>query len=75
MIKSKNKLPSQVLVKKIRHKLILSQTDFAKALKITQSSICQYENGTRIPAYPIIKKIITLAKANGIDCSADDFFS
>lgn len=46
-------------IAELRKKHGLTQADLGKKLKVSQSMISQYENGTRFPAYSTLLKIVT----------------
>lgn len=60
------------VLKKIRMKLCFSQKEFADELKVTRSSISCYERGVRQPSFPTIRKIMSLAAANGIEVTLEE---
>lgn len=55
------------LIKKLREKLILSQTDFAKILGVSYTTVSRWEKGIHIPTINIKRKIVELCKINNID--------
>lgn len=54
-------------IRNIRIEAGMSQKEWAKKIGIDPSSVCLYEKGDRFPSPKTIKKIIELAKENGID--------
>jgi predicted transcriptional regulator len=59
--------------KKIRLELCLNQTELAKALALTVSSISCYERGTRSPSCATIRKAVEFAKKNKLKINYEDF--
>lgn len=53
-------------VKEIRKKLILTQTEFAKKLGMSLSAVQAWESGSRNPSAKATRKILLLARENGI---------
>lgn len=49
-------------IKKIRIKMMLSQTEFAKLLGVTFESVNRYENGRSRPTFRVQRKLIELCK-------------
>jgi len=49
------------LIKQIRMKCLITQTELAKWSKIDQTSISAYENGTRKPGLLALKKLLDVA--------------
>jgi DNA-binding XRE family transcriptional regulator len=62
------------LVKNIRQKLLMTQSEFAQKLSMSKQMISNYENGLYKPSMTVIKKLIKIAKDNDIDINVDDFF-
>lgn len=60
-------------IKKIRTRLCMQQNEFAQELGITPTSIMYYEMGKRTPRFPLIRKMLKLAKDNNIDVTVEDF--
>lgn len=73
MMKWEQSMSASETVKKIRITLCLEQTEFAEKLGVTAAAVCNYERGTRIPRFPIIKKMRKLAHENGLDFSVEEF--
>jgi DNA-binding XRE family transcriptional regulator len=61
-------------IKDIRHKLSLTQIEFAKLLEVGQSTISSYELNVKIPSLQVAKKILMLAKSKRIKMTLDDIF-
>ncbi len=59
-------------IKKIRLELCLSQSELARELGLTVSSVSCYERGTRKPSFCTIRKIIALAKKHRIKIKFED---
>lgn len=60
------------LVKALRQKLILSQSEFANLLGVSFSSINRWEVGRHEPTIKAKRLIVELCKKNGISVEADD---
>lgn len=54
------------LVKQLRNKLIITQTELAELLGVSFASINRWENGTNKPTTSVKKKIVALCKENNI---------
>ena len=54
-------------IKKLRLKLMLSQTEFAKLLGVTFESVNRYENGRSRPTFKIQRKLVDLNKKSEIE--------
>lgn len=52
--------------KKIRKTMGLTQTEFAKILDVTKTTVCNWETGVYEPSPEAIKKLITFCKENKI---------
>jgi transcriptional regulator with XRE-family HTH domain len=63
-----------LLIKLIRQRHLLTQTQFAELMGVSRTTIAAYEAGLVSPRNTIIKKLLELAKDKGIDCHAEDFF-
>lgn len=61
-------------VKLIRRRLLLTQAQFAEKIGVSRVMIYSYELGHKAPSNKMIKKLLELAKENGIECNAEDFF-
>ena len=55
------------LVKDLRDKMILSQTEFAEMLGISFSTVNRWETGKHEPTIKVKRKLIELCKQNEID--------
>lgn len=62
-------------IKKIRISLCLNHKEFADLLGVSAASISLYEKGERKPRFPIIRKLIELAKKQKISVTVEDFLS
>ena len=60
---------------KLRIALELSQKDFCKILGVNQSSASDWENGTRIPPYKIIRQLSELGKEHNIEFTLEDIYN
>lgn len=54
------------LIKRLREKLILSQTELATILEVSFSSVNRWENGKHEPTIKVKRRIIELCKENHI---------
>lgn len=61
----------QKLVKQLRDKLILTQTELAELLDVSFASINRWETGKFNPTTKIKRKIVELCKENKIDLETD----
>ncbi len=59
-------------IKKMRLRLHVNQTEFAKMIGKDKTSVCLYESGKRTPGFPTIRKIIELAEKNGLNIKYTD---
>jgi DNA-binding XRE family transcriptional regulator len=55
------------LIKKLRHKLILTQSELADLIKVSFSSVNRWENGKHEPTTKIKRKIVELCLMNHIN--------
>lgn len=62
-------------IKKLRMALCLEQQEFGQLIGVTKSSVCNYEQGTRKPRLPIIRKMMELAKKNKVKMTLEDFLN
>lgn len=60
-------------IKDIRKKLGLTQNEIARMIDIDESSMSLYMHGKRNPSIPTMRKIVDLAKANGLQVEYSDF--
>jgi len=51
-------------LKKLRRKSLLSQTDFAKAIGVSYSTVNRWENGKALPNFQTLKRIKGFCEAN-----------
>ena len=72
-MKKSNSLSQKII--KIREKAGLNQTEFSKLLDIPQSSISSFENGTSIPHYNTLKKLINISKKYDIKFLLEDMLN
>ena len=47
-------------IKELRTEQKMTQSDLAERLGVTKSSISSYENGSRLPSYDILLKIVRI---------------
>jgi len=59
-------------VLEIRHKLAMTQEDFASKIGISQTTISRYESQDIQPSFQTCKKIVRLANAKGIKINIED---
>jgi len=57
----------QILVKKIRYKLIITQHELAELLGVSFASINRWETGLHEPTTKVKRKIVALCKENKIE--------
>ena len=55
------------LIKMLREKLILSQTELANLLDVSFSSVNRWENGRHEPTIKVKRKIVELCESNHIE--------
>ena len=55
------------LVKKLREKLIITQTELAELLGVSFTSINRWETGKHEPTIKVKRKIANLCKENRVD--------
>ena len=55
------------LIKKLREKLILTQTEFAKILGVSFTTVSRWEKGVHTPTMKVKRKIVELCKDNNIE--------
>lgn len=53
-------------IKKLRHKLILTQTEFGELLDVSFATVNRWEAGKHEPTTKIKRKIVQLCKENNI---------
>lgn len=63
------------VIRDIRRKSLLSQTDFADQVGVSFSTVNRWENGKASPNYKALKSIKAFCTANHIDFDADAFIS
>ena len=61
-------------VKEIRDKLGLTQHELATMLEMSQGNVGHYEKGIQDVPVRIAKKLVSIAKAEGLNISLDDFY-
>lgn len=55
------------IMKELRHKLLLSQTEMAALLNVSFASINRYENGHHEPTIKVKRKVKSLCEENDIN--------
>ncbi|HHX24790.1 MAG TPA: helix-turn-helix transcriptional regulator [Thermoanaerobacterales bacterium] len=55
------------LVKTLREKLILTQSELAEMIGVSFTTVNRWENGKHEPTIKIRRKIVEICKANNID--------
>lgn len=55
------------IIKNLRVKMLLTQTEFAAILGVTFESVNRWENGKNEPSFKIKRKILELAKKNNVE--------
>lgn len=56
----------KVMVKKLRNKMFLTQSEFAKELGVSIASVARWETGENEPTMKIKRKLKELFEENGI---------
>ena len=56
----------EIVVKKLRNKLVLSQQEFANLLEVSFTSVNRWENGRCEPTIKLKRKILKLCKENEV---------
>lgn len=59
-------------LKKIRLRLCLSKSEFARLIPINRSSITLYENGDRNPSFSTLRKIVAAVNKEGLEIKFED---
>lgn len=59
------------ILKDIRKRCLLSQSDFADAIGVSFSTVNRWENGRAIPNYKALKRIKEYCNQNNIDFELD----
>ena len=54
-------------IKKIRHKCLMSQSDFANALGVSFATVSRWESGKSKPNFKTMKLINSFCETQGID--------
>lgn len=68
-------MPASKTIRNIRNKVMLDQSQFGKLVGVTGAAIGHYERGQRIPRFPVIRKLMDIAKKNGITVKVEDFLT
>ena len=56
-------------IKEVRKQSLMSQTEFAKALGVSYSTVNRWETGKTLPAYKAMKNIEFFCLEHGVDFS------
>lgn len=51
-------------IKELRNARKMTQNEFADRINVTKSMVSAYENGTRLPSYDVLIKIVRLFKVS-----------
>lgn len=62
-------------IKRLRLNFELTQDEWAKALKVAQTSIASWESGRRSPSVPHTTAIIEFCKKRGVKVTFDDILA
>lgn len=57
----------KVMIKKLRNKMFLTQSEFAKELGVSIASVARWETGENEPTMKVKRKLATLFKKYGIE--------
>ena len=60
-------------IKEIRIKSLLSQTEFAKEIGVSFSTVNRWENGKAVPSFKAIKRIKNFCLVNKIEFDIDSY--
>ena len=55
------------MIKKLREKLILTQTEFAELIGVSYPTVCRWETGIHEPTIKIKRLIVEMCKNNNVD--------
>ena len=55
------------IIKELREKLILTQTEFAEILGVSFTTVSRWEKGIHEPTMKVKRKIVKLCKDNNIE--------
>lgn len=61
----------KILVKKLRNKMLLTQSEFAKEIGVSLASVARWETGEFEPTMKVKRKIVALCKENNIDLEGE----
>lgn len=56
----------KILIKTLRERLVMSQSEFAEFLGVSFTSVNRWENGHNEPTFKVKRKILKLCNDNGI---------
>ena len=59
------------IIKEIRNKLFLTQTELAEKLGVSLATVCRWEKGTFEPTMKVKRRIAELCKENNIEMKAE----
>ena len=62
----------KVMIKKLRNKMFLTQSEFAKELGVSIASVARWETGENEPTMKVKRKLVPLFKKYGIE--VDDWW-
>ena len=57
----------RILIKTLRERLVMSQSEFAELLGVSFTSVNRWENGHNEPTFKVKRKILKLCNDNGIE--------
>ncbi len=57
----------KVMIKKLRNKMLLTQSEFAKELGVSIASVARWETGENEPTMKVKRKLALLFKKYGIE--------
>ena len=63
---------SKDIIKDVRKRCLLSQSDFADAIGVSFSTVNRWENGRAIPNYKALTRIKEYCNQNGIEFELDE---
>ena len=63
---------SKDIIKDVRKRCLLSQSDFADAIGVSFSTVNRWENGRAIPNYKALTRIEEYCNQNGIEFELDE---
>lgn len=63
---------SKYIIKDVRKRCLLSQSDFADAIGVSFSTVNRWENGRAIPNYKALTRIKEYCNQNGIEFELEE---